>query len=677
MGLFDGIAGELLQRKNTHIRALPPIPYTGWKAPQEFPNLSSAVMISLDTETKDPELTTAGPGWARHKGHIVGVSLAAQARDGTQGKWYFPMRHEVCPEENLNPDNVLDFLRHYLGNPYTGKIGANLIYDLGWLAEENVTVRGPMHDIQFAEALIDNNAFVSLEILAGKYLGLRKDTDLLQKWIEDAYKPKKSAWRGDIYRAPPSLAGAYGEADAALPLNIIQRQWPIIAAEGLGQLYDIEHGLLPMIIKMRQKGVRVDVEAAHRMRHTLDGDIGELYQKVESQYGYRLVNTKGDESSDSRQIGKLLDHLGITYPRTKAGNPSIEKEWLDALEHPVGDLLKDIREHEKIKGTFVESYILQKNVNGFLYPVFHPLKGEYNGTAVGRFSSSDPNLQNIPSRTKLGKKVRTLFVPDKGHFQWRKHDYSQVHYRILAHNAVDRGDGSAEALRQRYINDPATDYHLDVYMKVAPLLGWSTTDEEVIKVKRRPIKNVNFGLLYGQSAKSLAYKAGFTGQQAEDFFAAYHAGAPYVKPTMDAIAAEAEQFGFVTTLLGRRIRFNMWEPRGYGNKAPALPYQQALKTYGTFIRLAFLYRAVNYKFQGSEPDIMKKGMLDCWNSGVFDYVGVPRLTVHDELDWSVEDDSPQTREAFAFIQRTMEQSIQLRVPLKVDATTGPNWGQSD
>ena len=374
-------------------------------------------------------------------------------------------------------------------------------------------------------------------------------------------------------------------------------------------------------------------------------------------------------------MAKLFDHVGISYPFTKAKKPApkLEKEWLDALEHPLGDEINELREYEKIRGTFCKNYIIEKNVAGKLYPQFHPLKDDANGTKLGRFASSDPNLQNIPARSKLGKRVRKLFTPDCGHYQWRKHDYSQIHYRILAHNAVDDGDGSAEALRERYRNDPDTDYHLDVYMKAAPLLGWSITDQEEIDIKRRPIKNVNFGLLYGQSEKALAYKAGFSGAQAKDFFRYYHLAAPYVLPTMKAIAREAEQFGYVTTLLGRRERFKLWEPAfGFG-QAP-LPYASALEVWGPQIRLAFLYRAVNYKFQGSEPDLMKKAMRDCDKSGVFDYVGVPRLTCHDELDWSVKDNSPQTLEAFAFIKRSMELAIPLRVPVKCDATVGPNWG---
>jgi DNA polymerase I-like protein with 3'-5' exonuclease and polymerase domains len=275
--------------------------------------------------------------------------------------------------------------------------------------------------------------------------------------------------------------------------------------------------------------------------------------------------------------------------------------------------------------------------------------------------------------------VRECFVPDVGHIKWRKFDFSQIHYRLLAHYAVDRGDGSAEALRERYRNDKTTDYHMDVYRNVAPLMGWSLTDEEEIKLKRRPIKNVNFGLLYGQSEKSLAYKSGMSEAQAKDFFKSYHAGAPYVKATMEEIGKEVQQYGYVTTLLGRRIRFNYWEPirRDFDNPEMPLPYELAIRKWGAGIRRAYEYRGVNYKFQGSEPDIMKSAMRACWQSGVYDVTGVPSITVHDETDHSVIDDTPRMREAYDFIKHTMENTIKLRIPIFADENNGPNWGKSD
>jgi DNA polymerase-1 len=677
-----------VKRKAVRLKALPPVPDTGWVAPA-FPNLDNAYMIGVDTETYDPELGKsggeAGPGWGRHKGHIIGASISAIDRQGNTGKWYFPMRHEVEPETNLNPDHVLGWLQHTLGerSSHIPKVFANCLYDIGWLDEEGVKIKGPIHDVQYAEAIIDNNALVGLDHLGEKYLKFGKKTDVLKPWVMNAYKGPVSEWKANLYRTPPRLVGPYGEDDALMPILILPHQGKILDDEELLAPYRLECNLAPLLIEMRKAGVYVDVAEAEQLLAELRGEIKETYRAIWREYGFML------ESTDSRQIGKLFDHVGISYPTTpKTKQAKIEKEWLDVLDHPLGDVVHDLREQEKICGTFIESYILNKNVNGYLYPMFHPVKGDDGGTLVYRFSSSGPNLQNIPSRTKLGKRVRKLFKPDPGHSHWRKHDYSQIHYRILAHYAV--GPGSDE-LRASYINDPEMDYHMRVYKEVAPLIGWNTDYTKVpnkegkldwnddIQMKRRPIKNTNFGLLYGLTDKNLRkkYLGDMSESQVKEFFASYHKGAPYVKATMEAIAAEAAEFTYVRTLLGRKIRFYLWEEAGFNlEKGPALRYENAVRMYGSNIQLAKLYRAVNYKFQGSEPDIMKTGMLNCWNSGVFDFTGVPRLTVHDELDFSVRDNSPQMREAFDFIQHEMQNAITLRIPVNVDASEGLTWGDA-
>jgi len=668
---FDTV--DLAPRKRSTLRAAPPVPHTGWTPPREFPNLSAATALAIDCETKETDFSN-GPGWGRGKGHIVGVSVAAQAADGARGKWYFPVRHEVEGHDNLDPRGVFGWLKSVLHTPVP-KVGANLLYDVGWLTTEDIYVQGPLHDVQFAEALIDEFAFVALDVLGHKYLGQRKTSDLMYDWLREAYpETPKSETRGDIYRCPPRLVGHYAEDDADLPLRIIPHQYDEMLRQGLLTVYRLECDLIPLLIRMRREGVTVDIPAATKLYDEMQGEIRGLYDRIGSEYGYSI------SSSDSRQLGPLFQRVGIATPMTDAGNPSVQKEWLAGLEHPLGDIVRDIREREKLCGTFIQSYIIDKNVNGKIFPQFHPLKGDDNGAKVGRFASSDPNLQNIPSRTKLGKRVRQLFIPDAGHHHWTKLDYSQIHYRILAHFAVGPG---AEELRQAYIRNKETDYHQNVLEAVAPLMGWDTSDDEHNAFVRRPIKNVNFGLLYGQSLKSLmlktaAYFGGaFTEEQAKGFFDAYFKGAPYVKPTMKMIGEEVQQFGYTTSVLGRRCRFNLWEPGVRGEWGDALPYDQAIREYGSFIRRAYEYRGVNYKFQSSEPDIMKTGMLKCLNSGVFDYTGVPRLTVHDELDFSVRDDTPEMREAFEFIQHTMEGAVELKVPVFVDMERGPNWGKVD
>lgn len=688
---------DLVKRKAVRIKALPPIPATGWKAPEGPPNLSGAASIGIDTETYDPDLLTAGPGWGRgkDKGHIVGVSIAARDWHGNRGKWYFPLRHKVNPEENLDPNHVLPWLKDVLADPFTLKVFANAPYDLGWLAEEGINVAGTIHDVQYGEALLDNNAKVALDVMAKKYLGRGKNSSLAEEWAKAAYG-KAGDWRAHLHKMPPSLAGPYAEDDADLPLELLPLIGPLLDYEGLTDIYRLECDLIPLMQAMRRAGVYVNVDGARAMKADLDKEIKAMYESVWKDYGVDLVDKDGEFSSHGNVVGPFMAGLGIDVPITKAGNYSVTKEWMEeiAAAHPVGKLINDIREHEKMSGTFIQSYILEKNVNGFLYPQFHQMRNEdEGGTKVYRFSSSGPNLQNIPSRTKLGKRVRRLFIPDPGHMFWRKHDYSQIHYRILAHFAVDKGDGSADKLRRAYIEDPNMDYHFNVYQNVAPMIHWSTDylyddtgkllpmdeqNEEIVD-HRRIIKNVNFSGLYGVGEKTLArrYLIGMDSTGVKAFLAGYHEGAPYIKATMEAIAGETERDGYVQTLLGRKIRFDLWEPIAYqGNHVPALPYDIAIKQYGSFIRLAGLYRAVNYKFQGSEPDIMKTGMLKLWKSGVFDFTGVPRVTVHDELGWSQIDDSPAQEEAFAYIKHEQENAIPLRVPVKVDAHKAGNWGDA-
>lgn len=676
----------LALRKHARIQQAPPVPETGWRPPSEFPNLLGTVAaISFDTETKELDLDN-GPGWARQQGHIVGLSVAARDRLGNQGAWYFPVRHEVGGEDNLDARNVFGWAGEVLNTPTVPKVGANLTYDIGWLGEEGVTVAGPLNEIQFAEALLDSDAFVALETLGHKYLRRGKTDNVMLEWQRGAYpNTPESKRRGDIYRTPPRLVGPYAIDDADMPLGILDKQWPLLLAEKLDYVYRLECDLIPLMIRMRREGVTVNTALAAKMLDTLKAETVELYKRVYHEFGFNL------QATDSGQIGKLFDHVGIKYPRNRPtdtnpqGSPQIRKEWLGVLLHPLGDLLNDIREHEKICGTFLQSYLLNKSIpvigsnsRSKLFPQFHQMKGDENGTVVGRYSSSDPNLQNIPSRTALGKRVRECFEADVGHAHWLKFDYSQIHYRILAHNAVGPG---AEELRERYRRDPTTDYHRDVYMNVAPRIGWSITDKAIIDQKRRIIKNVNFSLLYGVGKAALAYKylGGMTKAQVDEFFDHYYEGAPYVKPTMEMIAKEVQDNGFVTTLLGRRIRFNLWEPikKNWDEPEFPLPFDGAIREWGSAIKRAYDYRGVNYKFQGSEPDLMKEGMRACDRSGVFDYTGVPRLTVHDELDFSVRDESPETKEAFEFIRQTMQNSIPLRVPVYVDRTTGLSWGKSD
>ena len=643
------------------LKVPPPTPATRWTPPREYPNLSAATILGIDLERRehDPE---HGPGWRRGKAETVGFSVAARDRLGNQGAWYFPIGHKIEPQYNLEREPSLRWLKSIL-ETNVPKVGANLLYDIGSLTDDSIHVQGELHDVQYAEALLDTDNLVNLDNLGVTYLGQGKETSQLYEWLANAYggKPNQTQ-RLNIWRASPRLVGPYAERDADSPIRILEKQWPRLQAAGLLELYRMECDLIPLLIQMRIEGVTVDLDLAEQLYEELAVDIARLYVSL-----FELTGIAIDSVQSGRDVAKIFDAVGISYPTTAEGNPSFRKDWLKNLEHPVATLINDIREHEKVRSTFVKNYILDGNVNGKIHCQFHPLRGDDDGTKTGRFSSSDPNLQNIPVRTKLGKRVRQIFVKDRLHLCWEKNDYSQIEYRGLAHYAV--GPGS-DALRETYCRDPRTDYHKATQTNVKNLTGK--------EIDRRPIKNLNFGLIYGMSEKKLIRQNGFTDKDGREVFKAYHLGNPYVRPTMKAAADEMQALGYITTVTGRRIHFNTWEPieHDYNEQRPyPLPYDLAIHRWGSRIKRAGEHKAINYRLQGSAADQIKAGMVKAFYSGVFNVIGVPRLQVHDELDFSVVDDNPQQNEAFKELRYILENAIKLRVPVIVDFDRGPSWGE--
>jgi len=321
-----------------------------------------------------------------------------------------------------------------------------------------------------------------------------------------------------------------------------------------------------------------------------------------------------------------------------------------------------------LRGTFLESYILDSHVNGKVYGQFHLLRGDSGGTRSGRLSSSTPNLQNLPSRDEeLAPMVRGIFVPDDGHRQWVKIDYSQIEYRFMIHYAIGKG---AEEARTAFNTNPDIDYHEMTLDLVAPVAGWDISTKELRKKHRKPIKNINFGLIYGMGVEKLSKDLGLSIKEGKELFQAYHIGVPFAKPTMDQAMNEASTAGVVTTILGRKSRFDLYEPAKWGNGGIALPYEKAIMAYGN-IRRAYTHKALNRRLQGSAADLMKKAMWKCWKEGIFDRIGVPRLTVHDELDFS---DPGGVDDGFQEMKRILESAITLKVPVRADMEVGPDWG---
>ncbi len=660
-------------------RYAPSVPETGWTYPRDFPNLSGVKVLGIDTETKDLNLLTNGPGWARNDGHIVGVSIATEHG----GKWYWPLRHEYQTEDNVpDPAPVFAFLKDHLENPRIAKVGANLLYDMGWLHTEGINVQGKLFDVLYAGALINKLELKgrnNLDSLGLHYTHEGKGVGELYKWSAAAYGGKPtSPQRANIYRCPPKLVGPYAEGDADLPISIMLKQWQELQELGLSTVFDLECRLIPLLLRMRLRGVCIDEEATNQAIEKINALKYEAQRKLNLAAGFEVgIYTPTD-------IQRYCDKHGIEYPLTDKGAPSFRKPWLANHSHPAMHLIKDARKYDKA-GTFLKNSILDKHVDGKLYPNFHPLReetirGDSKGTGYGRFSSSDPNAQQVPSRDKeLAPIIRGCFVPHPGYSNWLKMDLSQIEYRFFAHYAVD-----GWKLRQAY-TDPHTDFHAVV----------SASLEN--RLPRGPVKNINFGKLYGMEVVTfskqlreqlslgqiaeLLQNAGMDPEEKDPYLqyavyasALYDERFPEAKRTLNAYAEHAATFGEVRTILGRIARFDYWAPAGYGNRDKAFhgTMHAAIRHFGiAAIERQHTHKALNHVLQGSAAELLKKGMVDAYEAGTFDRLGYPSLTVHDELDFPYNED---LRGPARELKWYVENAIPLKVPVIMDAEVGTNWG---
>lgn len=627
-------------------RVLPVTPETGWRPPTGFPNLSGASRLCVDVETKDIDLNELGPG-VRRDAQIVGIGIGTD-----DARWYFPIRHEIEPEYNMNPEAVIAWARDTLRGPQP-KVGANLLYDTDFLAQEGVICGGPWLDVQVAEPLLDENRRTyALDALGRSYLGEGKVGDDLEKWVKHAYADKH--YRAHIWHASPRLVGPYAEGDVDLPLRILDKQLPLLAQQELGPLFEVETALLPMLLDMRRKGVRIDILRAQSVDDELTLAIGTANEKLKVIAG-RAVNVNA--ASD---LKRLFEKEGVPYPKTDKGNPSFTSEWLAHHAHPLCALVVEIRKLTKYRDTFIRGHIFRNQINGRIHCLFHPMRGDDNGTVSGRFSSSLPNLQNIPVRDEYwGPRIRSIFVPDEG-CEWVRHDWSQIEYRFLAHFGI--GD-NAEVVRQQYRDDPDISFHKFVV--------------ELTGLNYKAAKNVNFGLVYGMGVNLLASTLDMSPEQAtREVFDIYHEKVPFVKDTYNYASQRALSRGYVKTILKRRARFTMYSDSGaaFGSEVEALPEVEARTKWGNRIRRAFTHKALNRVLQGSAADLMKKAMVDIWQSGVYRDIPTAHLTVHDELAHS-KPVGAAAEKAVREIKHMMENALTLRVPILATEERGPNWGE--
>ena len=609
-----------------------------WNIPTEYPDLTKYKQIAVDLETCDPNLMTLGPGWSRKDGFIVGIAVAAGDYQG-----YFPIRHENG--HNLDPKMTIKWFKKQMATPHIDKIMHNATYDAGWLRAEGVEVQGRIIDTMIAAPLVDENRFsFSLNNLGRDYLGERKNETLLRAAAKEwGIDPK-----GEMWKLPPKYVGSYAEQDATLTLKLYERLSIEIVKQELSHIFDLETSLIPLMIDMREKGVRVDLDKTDLVRKDLRSKVRDYKAEIKRKTGIEI------EPWASASVATVFDKLDLIYPKTETGSPSFTKQYLNAHPHEVAKMIVKLREFDKADSTFIDS-IMRHEHKGRIHTEFHQLRSDDGGTVTGRFSSSNPNLQQFPARDPdIKKAIRGLFLPEEGD-KWGSFDYSSQEPRLLVHFASSLPDSMKHSVVDTIV-DEYNNGDVDLHQMAADLAG----------ISRKEAKVVNLGIMYGMGVGKLSNQLDITKEEAKELLNAHQTSVPFVKQLATMASQRAEEHGQIRTILGRKCRFHLWEPRSFGYNKP-LRLEEAKKEYGNVgtLKRAFTYKALNKLIQGSAADQTKKAMVDCYAEGL-----KPLLTVHDELCFSIESQEQADR-----IVQIMETGLQLNVPSKVDAELGANWGE--
>jgi DNA polymerase I-like protein with 3'-5' exonuclease and polymerase domains len=619
---------------------------TEWVMPQEYPDLSDAREVAIDLETYDPHLKTKGSGWATGSGHVIGVAVASD-----KGQWYFPIRHQNGP--NLDPKMTLRWVKDLCSQEHTTFVFHNAMYDMGWLKAEGIEIKGRAVDTMIAAPLIDENRFsYALNALGRDYLNETKSERLLTEAAKSMGLDPKS----EMYKLPAHFVGDYAEQDAAMALRLWRHLRRILETESLMTVFELETSVLRVILAMRERGVRVDMDKADSVKGFL--------QNEEEKILLDIRRVSGTEVSvwAAASVAKAFDAVGLVYPRTATGLPSFTKNFLANHGHELPKSIVRARELNKARTTFIDS-ITRFEHNGRIHADIHQLRSDAGGTVTGRFSYSSPNLQQLPSRDDfISPLIRGLFLPEPGTL-WGSFDYSSqeprlvVHYASLIHNLYREGKGrysmkGADVFAQKYREDPRMDFH----QLAADILG----------VSRKHAKGCALGIMYGMGVNKLSEQLGLDLPSGKELFQDFNASVPFVKELSNYAMEVAERNGHIRTLLGRKGRFDKWEPKVFGSHK-ALPFDEAVREYGHPLKRAFTYKTLNKLIQGSAADQVKKGMVDLFNEGI-----LPMVQIHDELAVPVESAAQAKR-----IVEIMENCVTLEVPSIVDAEIGETWGAAN
>ena len=654
-------------------------------------DLTDIEIAAVDLETWDPDLKTKGSGAITSDGknsYVVGIAIATRRQT-----LYFPIRHKHKSQQ-IDPKLTWRVLNKKLfQNPNIKKVFHNAMYDVCWIrAETGLMPRGLLLDTMVAASLIDENRLrYSLDSLAKDYLqetkykyDLKEKSEVSPYFITDPMS--------NMHKLPYELVKDYAEQDVNLTLKL----WNLFEGKikaplytndkgevkSLSNIFNLETDLFPCLVEMRFKGVRIDVEKAKQVGIKLKKRSDNIIKIIKKRTGIKI------DMWAAASIKKLLDKLKIKdYEETpKSKMPQLPKDYLQTHENRFLRFIAKARECDKAQNAFIEG-LLKYVHKGRIHAEINQIRSEFKGTVTGRFSMSNPNLQQIPAKGLIGKKMRELFLPEEGH-RWGSFDYSQQEPRLVVHYALKNKLPGADILGDAYNKDPATDFHKIV--------------AEMAGITRTTAKTINLGLFYGMGKLKLAAQLNLDKDEARKLFNNYHSKVPFVRNLSQGLQDFGVKTQLIYTLEDRFCRFNKWEPKDkkWNNKkriftitrkegeewiekaVPILTREEAEKDYhseraksieasdpqllefeGRY-QPAFTYKALNKLIQGSAADTIKKAMVLLFKAGI-----VPQIQIHDELCISI-----KNKEEAVKVKNIMENAVRLAVPNKVDYAAGLNWG---
>jgi len=641
-------------------------------------DLTDIDLVAVDLETYDPNLKTKGLGAVRKDGFVTGIAIATKNQT-----LYFPIAHAMT--DNLPVEETWNYLNEKVfKNKDIRKVFHNAMYDVCWIRSATGDMpQGQLLDTMIAASVIDETRMrYSLDSISKDYLNEAKyKYDLAEKSLaECGIKDPMS----NMHKLPYSLVKDYAEQDVNLTLklwNLFEKKLDEVLYTKINedgskelkscrQIFELETKLFPCLVDMKFKGVKIDVEKAKTLGKLLEKRRDNLIKIIKKRTGLDV------EIWAASSIKHLLDHQKITkYKKTKAGLPQLPKDFLKTHENRFLRMIVKARECDKAKGTFVEG-LLEFVHEGRIHADINQIRSDQGGTVTGRFSMSNPNLQQIPSRGIIGKKMRELFLPEDG-CVWGSFDYSQQEPRIVVHYALKLGLPGTDTLKNEFNKEDA-DFHQIV--------------ADMAQISRTMAKTINLGLFYGMGKIKLASELNLTRPKANALFAEYHAKVPFVRRLSQDLIEFAEEHKLLFTLKDRFCRFNKWETRNreWNNTinryepVPILTREGAetafkaellekfkdnvadnyMQDFDRYYKPAFTYKALNRLIQGSAADMTKKAMVDLYEKGI-----LPQIQIHDELCLSIKNDNDAL-----VVKETMEQAIPLEVKNKVNYKKGKNWG---